>query len=421
VSLPDSRLEIWSNAKGNSKPMQLFKSSIIYRSSNPTWTFSGLIPTHSTVLDPYSHDLVVHVYLIEAEIGEGGNGESAGTTETLVVSEEVDLTRLVPIKYPVLNGKFSIPINFMLLNIEDGLYTTESLFNKLFARSNKYVGEVFTVDDDAYDAGSWKQTSATLSSAILDGTSHTQKLREIFSSAWDNALVMKAQVAREDRLVVLQELREQVEIAEADVKVEQSALDAERSAYANTQTIARNVAKCRELMETQLEYDELLNMKKLDLLKVKFLLQARQTKLLSELQTIYPIERLPGVSDYAIRGVELPLDLYSKDDEQIAAALGYLVHLLLLASKYLEVPLRYQLLFMGSRSFIRDPVAGGGSTLPLFRRNVEKDRFDRAVLWLKRNVEQLLVNRGIAYEPTYHILRNVHSLFQCEMCPKIVK
>ena len=101
--------------------------------------------------------------------------------------------------------------------------------------------------------------------------------------------------------------------------------------------------------------------------------------------------------------------------------MGYTVHLLLLASKYLEVsvvlftflcfcgrktkfvgcthanhtcvvfkthscscscsreqiPLRYQLLFMASRSFIRDPVVGNGTTLPLFRRGTERERFDR--------------------------------------------
>jgi hypothetical protein len=41
---------------------------------------------------------------------------------------------------------------------------------------------------------------------------------------------------------------------------------------------------------------------------VQFLLEARKVKLLSELQTIYPIERLEN-GEYAIRGLELPTDL----------------------------------------------------------------------------------------------------------------
>lgn len=40
----------------------------------------------------------------------------------------------------------------------------------------------------------------------------------------------------------------------------------------------------------------------------QFLLEARKIKLLSELQTIYPIERLDN-GEYAIRGVEMPADL----------------------------------------------------------------------------------------------------------------
>jgi UV radiation resistance-associated gene protein len=94
---------------------------------------------------------------------------------------------------------------------------------------------------------------------------------------------------------------------------------------------------------------------------------------------------------------------------------------LLLLSLLWQIPLRHQLLFMGSRSFIRDPAAtsGNGATLPLFRRNVEKDRFDRAVSWLKRSVEQVLVTRGSPYEANQNILYNIRTLFQCEMCPKL--
>jgi hypothetical protein len=85
----------------------------------------------------------------------------------------------------------------------------------------------------------------------------------------------------------------------------------------------------------------------------------------------------------------------------------------------MQIPLRYQLLFMGSRSFIRDPVVGNGTTLPLFRRNVEKDRYDRAVSWLKRAAEQLLQHRGVGYEYNQSLLCNIQALFQCEMCPKL--
>jgi hypothetical protein len=40
----------------------------------------------------------------------------------------------------------------------------------------------------------------------------------------------------------------------------------------------------------------------------QFLLEARKIKLLSELQTIYPVERLDN-GEFAIRGIEVPTDL----------------------------------------------------------------------------------------------------------------
>ena len=152
--------------------------------------------------------------------------------------------------------------------------------------------------------------------------------------------------------------------------------------------------------------------------KTQFIFEARQLKLLSELQSIYPIEQLDN-GEYAIRGLELPMDTTQKDDELISSALGYLVHLLLLASKYLELPLRCQLLFFASRSMIRDPANSTSTAYPLFRRGVERERFDRALILLQKNIDQLLQSRGIPYDPRKSLLCNVHQLFECEMCPKI--
>lgn len=74
------------------------------------------------------------------------------------------------------------------------------------------------------------------------------------------------------------------------------------------------------------------------LLQKEFLLESRQIKLLSELQSIYPIQRLEN-QEYAIRGLELPSDLNSttRDDEYISSALGYVCHLVFMLSKYLQV------------------------------------------------------------------------------------
>ncbi len=60
----------------------------------------------------------------------------------------------------------------------------------------------------------------------------------------------------------------------------------------------------------------------------------------------------------AINGISLPnSDFTGCDEEQIATALGYVAHLVIMISKYLEVPLRYPMLPMCSRSIVRDDIS----------------------------------------------------------------
>uniref|UniRef100_A0A7S1XLF7 Uncharacterized protein n=1 Tax=Phaeomonas parva TaxID=124430 RepID=A0A7S1XLF7_9STRA len=157
--------------------------------------------------------------------------------------------------------------------------------------------------------------------------------------------------------------------------------------------------------------------------RTQFLLEARQTRLLAELQSIYPLQLLPN-REWAIRGLELPREMLSKDDEHVSSALGYTAHLVLMLSKYLGVPLRYQILFYSSRSAIRDEVRDGANasnnTYYLFRRGVERERFESAVLMLQKNCDQLLAARGVPYAPELSMLANLQNLFVHEMDPRVV-
>ena len=154
----------------------------------------------------------------------------------------------------------------------------------------------------------------------------------------------------------------------------------------------------------------------INLSKTKLYLGLRQTKLLNDLKSFFPIERIDH-QEYSICGLRLPMDLnLAKDEEVVSAALGYIVQLLILASKYLEISLRYTPLFMGSRSLVRDAIIG---TVPLFRKNVEKDRFDRAVLWLKYDIDQILMSRGLSYDVTKPLLFNVQQIFACDRCQSL--
>jgi hypothetical protein len=75
------------------------------------------------------------------------------------------------------------------------------------------------------------------------------------------------------------------------------------------------------------------------------------------------------------------------------------------------------LIFCGSRSAIGDatlPSPGpiqGSLALPLYKKGVERERFDRAILWLKRDIQQILLVLSEEYESKKNILFNVNKIF----------
>jgi len=246
------------------------------------------------------------------------------------------------------------------------------------------------------------------------------KLREQVGRAADHFAAAKIEVERLTLQAKLGKLGEEISVAEAEAALEEEAEAAERELLRYTLNLQANIKRCEDIAATTVEANKLCEKQREELVKTQFFYEARQVKLISDLQSIYPIDPVGnGSGEYSIRGIELPMDLSQRDDEQTSSALGYLVHLLLLASKYLEVPLRYQLLFFASRSMIRDPIQNNGMALPLYRRGIERERFDCAIKWLQRNIEQLLQTRGIAYDGKRSMLYNLQLLFECEMCPTL--
>jgi len=52
---------------------------------------------------------------------------------------------------------------------------------------------------------------------------------------------------------------------------------------------------------------------------------------------------------------------------------------------------------------------------PLYRRGVEKERFDVAVALLRADIQQLLYSRGVSFHKDAHMLQNLQTLFHHEM------
>ncbi|KAF8633945.1 hypothetical protein AX15_001128 [Amanita polypyramis BW_CC] len=152
-----------------------------------------------------------------------------------------------------------------------------------------------------------------------------------------------------------------------------------------------------------------------------------RTALLSTLSTIFPIElRSPPDLLYAILDVPLPIPVSANDpapplstpmhknitEETVATALGYVAQVLQLLAAYLGKVLVYPVVYIGSRSLIRDNISAmiGPRMFPLFSKGVDTYRFEYGVFLLNKNIDMLMVDRDLRALDMRHTLPNLKNL-----------
>lgn len=121
-------------------------------------------------------------------------------------------------------------------------------------------------------------------------------------------------------------------------------------------------------------------------------LQHRKKQLLQELLVIYPIHQISDTK-FTINGVHLPNSDVLSDcaDNGISVALGYVTHVLLMCSIFLQVPLRHPVTHYGSRSYITDQISNTSAEkdFPLFMKGKDRMQFTYGVYLLNKNIAQL--------------------------------
>lgn len=153
----------------------------------------------------------------------------------------------------------------------------------------------------------------------------------------------------------------------------------------NFRILSKEKEKLKEYHKVVKQHQELLIHKKSQLFQ-------RKRQLLQQLLWIYPIQEAPD-KKYTIKGMHLPnSDLLSDvTDDGVSVALGYVTHILLMCSKFLQVPLRYPMTHLGSRSSVTDEISPDlpEKEFPLFTKGKDRMQFTYGVFLLNKNIAQL--------------------------------
>ncbi|XP_071511679.1 UV radiation resistance-associated gene protein-like [Diadema antillarum] len=152
----------------------------------------------------------------------------------------------------------------------------------------------------------------------------------------------------------------------------------------------------------------------------------RKATLVNELSYIYPIVPRPNnvvvICNAHLPNAESNMPS-SKDDPTVPTALGHTSHLVLMISKFLQIPLRYPINYNGSRSTIHDHItdslADKDRDFPLYTRGKEKFHFNYAVYLLNRNIAQLRFVLGLPTTDLRATLPNLQSLLELKWGIKV--
>nr|CCA18233.1 conserved hypothetical protein [Albugo laibachii Nc14] len=198
--------------------------------------------------------------------------------------------------------------------------------------------------------------------------------------------------------------------------LEQTLLQEEKALHVDT-LISKALVKLMHMnFVCKDEKDGILE-RRYQVLQTAYQIRYRQAVLVKALQTVYPIE-CNHSGECCIRGIRVTtFDLTNNgkgEEECISTALGYIAHLVFMLSKYFHIHLRYRVLVACSRSAIRDENRDSPLEYPLYRKGVEKDRYERAIQYLGMNVEQIIFARGLDNTKYTSILQRLKALMDVE-------
>ena len=187
----------------------------------------------------------------------------------------------------------------------------------------------------------------------------------------------------------------------------------------------KNVDMLNKFQQLKLEKEKLndkrrkTNENKERLVKTKAHLNLRRKEMVNDLRKFYPIVQFPDGKGYSICDVFLPNseDFQNRDQVMISIALGYVSHVLVLIHNFLDLPMRYQIIYFGSRSSICDHINERISEVdrqfPLHSKSGKENiYFKYGVFLLNKNIAQLRQLFGMSTTDLSATLPNLFTLLR---------
>jgi hypothetical protein len=379
-----------------------FVGEVVYSSNNPHWC-SIAVEKYLCKLDGDPNVFMVYVW------------DCTSKPYQLCLKSRVDLSTL---QYIGADG-FEFPPNSLLFELTDGLYITEDLRSDMTTRG---IIQDLPITSKLFDENSKKLSHSR--AAVLDIVQKKKELvqcqEEITKLKEKIEQKLKSQAdyyekikERDSHLDRFKQLSQQVTLQKQHLAKELDSITTQEAALVPQVDLLKEAEIALGSSKTELEeHLSNLSLDKEKLWKTQQLIRFHTIRCIMQLQRVYVIKvRDDGI--HTINGIPLPNSVFTgSDEEQVAVALGYVCHILTLLSKYLEIPMRYQMHPMCSKSMIRDDISPPplNGKYPLYSKGVDRTRFEYGVFLLNKNLEQLLHAQDLETRSLRETLPNLHLL-----------
>jgi len=261
-----------------------------------------------------------------------------------------------------------LPLNCILLEFVDGIFISERVEDLMkqhgLIGTDKITRKSFRVDHSSQDVPLWDLQYTV---EKLCGTQYAiEEAQNNISQVEEN---IKKEIERRQKLV---EYRQQIELRKSRIKRLRSVIDQTKQSIEDKKNKLKDKKESlkerhRQLVDSQQDLlDQRITLSReqagslstqkeeLSILEQKY--KHRQAMIVQQLSSIYMIGPHPQkqTNDLYINGLTICRGEQPNNDDEAASALGFVAHCVRILSKLFQIPLKYQIYALSSRSFVSE-------------------------------------------------------------------